>query len=88
MYFEEVKKNFGFGCMRLPMHISIPDLFACMNVKAVFHDWNADYYYNDVYTVNNGKAGACIRCGKCERVCPQHLKIRELLQSVAEEFEK
>lgn len=88
MYFEEVKKNFGFGCMRLPMHISIPDLFACMNVKTVFHDWNADYYYNDVYTVNNGKASACIRCGKCERVCPQHLKIRELLQSVAEEFEK
>ena len=73
------------GC---PKQISIPDLFACMNAKTVFHDWNADYYYNQVHTVHNGKASACIRCGKCEKVCPQHLQIRELLQDVAKEFEK
>lgn len=73
------------GC---PKHISIPDLFVCMNAKTVFHDWNADYYYGQVHTVHNGKASACIRCGKCEKVCPQHLKIRELLKDVAKEFEK
>lgn len=73
------------GC---PKHISIPDLFACMNAKTVFHDWNADYYYGQVHTVHNGKASECIRCGKCEKVCPQHLEIRELLQAVAGEFEK
>lgn len=73
------------GC---PKRISIPDLFACLNAKTVFHDWNADYYYNQVHTVHNGKAGACIRCGKCEKVCPQHLKIRELLKEVPKEFEK
>ncbi len=33
------------GC---PMHISIPDLFACLNAKQIYHDWNADYYYEDV----------------------------------------
>lgn len=59
-----------------------------MNAKTVFHDWNADYYYNQVHTVHNGKASACIRCGKCEKVCPQHLKIRELLIDVAKEFEQ
>lgn len=73
------------GC---PKKISIPDLFACMNAKTVFHDWNADYYYNTVHTVHNGKASECIRCGKCEKVCPQHLQIRDLLQDVAKEFEK
>lgn len=73
------------GC---PKRISIPDLFACLNAKTVFHDWNADYYYNQVHTVHNGKASACIRCGKCEKVCPQHLKIRELLKEVPKEFEK
>ncbi|NCB50874.1 MAG: 4Fe-4S dicluster domain-containing protein [Clostridia bacterium] len=73
------------GC---PKNISIPDLFACMNVKNVFHDWNADYYYNQVHTKNNGKASDCIKCGKCEKACPQHLPIRELLADVADEFER
>ena len=72
------------GC---PMHISIPDLFACLNAKQIYHDWNADYYYEDVYTKQNGKASDCIACGKCERICPQHLPIRQLLRDVAAVFE-
>lgn len=73
------------GC---PKNISIPDLFACMNSKNIYHDWNADYYYNDVHTKSGGKASDCIRCGKCEKACPQHLPIRDLLKEVAREFEK
>ena len=73
------------GC---PKGISIPDLFACMNTKNIYRDWNADYYYNEVHTKTGGKASACIKCGKCEKACPQHLPIRDLLKSVAKEFEK
>ena len=73
------------GC---PQHISIPDLFATMNAKKIYNDWNADYYYHQVHTVNHGKASDCVRCGACEQVCPQHLPIRELLEQVAAEFEK
>lgn len=72
------------GC---PQHISIPDLFACMNAKTVYKDWNSDFYYNDVYTKSGGKASDCIGCGKCEKSCPQHLPIRELLKKVAKQFE-
>ncbi|MDE6691305.1 MAG: aldo/keto reductase, partial [Clostridia bacterium] len=73
------------GC---PKKISIPDLFACMNTKNIYRDWNADYYYSEVHTKNRGKASDCIKCGKCEKACPQHLPIRDLLLGVAKEFEK
>ena len=73
------------GC---PKHISIPDLFADMNAKQIYHDWNADYYYNDVHTSEGRKASDCIKCGKCEKACPQHLPIRKLLADVADAFEK
>lgn len=73
------------GC---PKHIAIPDLFAVMNTKQLYHDWNADYYYNNVHTSEGCKASDCIKCGKCEKACPQHLPIRKLLEDVAAEFEK
>ena len=73
------------GC---PKHISIPDLFAVMNTKQIYHDWNADYYYNNIHTAPGRKASDCIKCGKCEKACPQHLHIRDLLTDVAKEFEK
>ncbi len=72
------------GC---PKQISIPDLFACYNARAIDQDWNQDHYYHDVYTVHNGKASDCVKCGQCEAICPQHLEIRKLLETVAKQFE-
>lgn len=70
-----------------PKKISIPDLFACMNAKKTYHDWNCDFYYDTVHTAKNGRASDCIRCGKCEKICPQHLPVRDLLTYVAREFD-
>ena len=38
-------------------------------------------------TQGKGKASDCIKCGKCEKICPQHLEIRNLLTKVSETFE-
>jgi len=71
-----------------PKHIRIPELFACYNSKKIFHNFNQDFYYSAILTKENGKASHCIKCGDCERICPQHLPIRKLLEDVAAEFEK
>ena len=75
-------------CMECcPMHIPIPALFACLNGRRAFKNWNTDYYY-EVHTEDGPKASDCLRCGMCEKACPQHLKIRDLLMEVEREFEE
>ena len=96
---EKVKKIFSgmslipctacrYCTPQCPKHISIPDIFSAYNSKEIHHNWNADYYYNIHTTGENGKASECLRCGRCEKVCPQHLQIRDLLVKCADEFEK
>ena len=71
-----------------PRGIRIPDMFSCLNAYEAFHNWNTNFYYESVITGDgHGKASECIQCGKCEKVCPQHLPIRELLKDVAKTFE-
>lgn len=72
------------GC---PQHIAVPDLFATMNSKKLYKDWNADYYYG-MHTGPGRRASDCLKCGKCEKACPQNLPIRQLLEDVAKKFEK
>ena len=74
-------------CMEVcPKQIPIPNFFACLNDKKRFNNWNSSYYYS-IHS-KNIKPSDCIKCGKCEVICPQHLKIRELLCEVESEFVK
>ena len=73
------------GC---PRHIMIPELFGDLNTKRVFGGWNPGWYFSNVHTADgHAKPSECVRCGKCERECPQGLPIRQLLTQVAAEFE-
>ena len=56
-----------------------------MNDRQMHPDGSADYA---AHTAPGRRASDCVKCGKCERACPQHLPIRQLLQRVAHEFEK
>ncbi len=74
------------GC---PKKIAIPDYFAVYNNLKRFGPAQAmvarTYYGNLAQTW--GKASDCVKCGKCEGRCPQHLPIRQNLEDVAGELE-
>lgn len=90
---EELKKLPTIACTKCrycvegcPKKIAIPDLFDDYNMTVQFgvNDLTKGSYGR--HTVEHGKADDCIRCGKCEGQCPQHLEIRNLLEQVAKTF--
>ncbi len=72
------------GC---PMKIEIPSVLASMNKRKQLQEWGARSAYQEAVK-ERGRASDCIRCGKCENACPQHLPIRELLTEIGEVFDK
>ncbi|MCR4740082.1 MAG: aldo/keto reductase [Lachnospiraceae bacterium] len=68
------------GC---PMKISIPDVFRTINTLRRYpDDWRSKNFYSGLIQ-RSGKASDCIGCGQCERVCPQHLPIIELMKEAS-----
>ena len=73
------------GC---PVKIIIPDVFRTINTLRRYpDDWRSKNFYSGLVS-RSGKASDCINCGQCERVCPQHLPIPELMQEAAEILDK
>lgn len=73
-----------------PMNIAIPRYFSLYNAdmkELETKAWTAQTMLYSHFSEQFGKASACIGCGKCEKMCPQHLPVRELLKKVASRFE-
>ncbi|MDO4620310.1 MAG: aldo/keto reductase, partial [Lachnospiraceae bacterium] len=72
-----------------PNEIGISGSFTCMNM-ATLYGREAGVNGMNWQIEGHGKkrADQCIKCGACEKVCPQHIAIRRELERVTEELLK
>jgi predicted aldo/keto reductase-like oxidoreductase len=78
-------------CMPCPAGVDIPGCFSLYNAHNLFpHDRSAKFLYvgrHGGLLSHVSYAGLCKNCGKCEKVCPQHLPVSVLLKDVSKEME-
>lgn len=69
-----------------PMKIGISGSFTAMNYLTLYKNMTAAKSQEAWLVGKHGlkSASECIKCGKCEQVCPQHIHIRNELEKVAE----
>ena len=74
------------GC---PKKIAIPDYFSIYNDLKRFGSGQLRNLKRRFqrFTQEHGLPSDCVRCGKCEERCPQHLPIRSNLEKVADALE-
>ena len=67
-----------------PMDIGISGSFTAMNYLTLYGDKDAALGQENWLEGKHGRkrADQCIKCGKCEEACSQHIKIRENLEEV------
>lgn len=69
-----------------PMNIGISGSFTAMNYLTLYRDLEAakgqEGWLVDAHGLKH--ANECIKCGKCEEACPQHIEIRKHLENVSE----
>lgn len=74
-------------CMPCPAGVDIPRCFGIWNQYHIYENvnearWN---WKNGINEAN--KASNCVKCGKCEQACPQHITIREDLARLQAELD-
>lgn len=71
-----------------PEGIGISGSFTAMNYLTLYQNLEAAKGQENWLVGAHGKkrAAECIKCGKCEEVCPQHIRIRDELEKIAGTF--
>ena len=73
-------------CMPCPHGVNIPKNFRIWNDFSMYGNKEITRQNYFQYLPESERADQCKSCGKCEKVCPQSLSIRENLKQVAEEM--
>ena len=76
-------------CMPCPQGIDIPGTFRCYNEMYTERPkvGRKEYLMTTAFRKHQNPASGCIRCGRCERLCPQKIEIRKELKQASRELE-
>lgn len=77
-------------CMPCPFGVNIPGCFSAYNDKYLLNTKGNRWKYMQTIGVMSKQpafASLCTECGKCEKHCPQNIKIRKELKQVKKELE-
>lgn len=74
-------------CMPCPAGVNIPKNFRIWNQYHIYQRYGVIKYSWEEMEEKERPVN-CIKCGKCETVCPQHLSIRENLEQVQKDLEE
>lgn len=75
-------------CMPCPAGVDIPGCFHAWNTYHMYQNYNVVKWKWEQELGEEKQAKNCMKCGKCEKACPQKLSIRQDLQRVQEDLDK
>ncbi len=74
-------------CVPCPAGVNIPENFSAWNGYAMFENPNDIYFKWGIMIPENEKAKNCVRCGACEKKCPQKISICDNLATLQSELD-
>lgn len=75
-------------CMPCPAGVDIPGCFGVWNNYHVYQNYNIVKWKWEEELGDEHQAKNCIKCGKCEKSCPQKISIRRDLERVQTDLDK
>ena len=84
-YMETMIKCSGCGnCLPCPAEIRIPEVFRIYNQYLDGNIGEAEKAYRSL----ERPASECLRCGRCEKLCSEHIGISAMMLEIQEEMEE
>ena len=71
------------NCTPCPVNIRIPDVFRIYSQYLAGEEKSA----GEAYKKLECPASECLRCGRCEKLCPEHIGISAMMLEIQEEME-
>ncbi len=82
---DAVIKCSGCGnCLPCPVEIRIPEVFRIYNL---YLEGRAGEAFA-AYSALEHPASECLRCGRCEKLCSEHIGISAMMLEIQEEMEE